>query len=44
MWALIEQLRQLSFAQSMFGNPEPLALIPKHALRLCEYLSYPGVG
>jgi hypothetical protein len=39
--APIERMRWLSFAQSLFGNPAPLAQIPKQALRLgkCLFLS-----
>jgi hypothetical protein len=44
MWALIEQIRQLLFDQSVLGNPTPPALIPKHALRLCQRLFYPSVS
>jgi hypothetical protein len=41
MWALIEQIRQLSFAQSAFGNPAPLAPTSKHTLRLFNVFFIP---
>jgi hypothetical protein len=44
IWALIERIRQLLFARSLLGNPAPPALIPKHALRLCQRLFYPSVS
>ncbi len=44
MWALIEQIRQLLFDQSVLGNPAPPAPIPTHALRLCQRLFYPSVS
>jgi hypothetical protein len=44
MWALIEQIRQLLFDQSVLGNPAPPPLISKHALRLCQRLFYPSVS
>jgi len=44
MWALIEQIRQLLFDQSVLGNPAPPALIPKITLRHCQRFFYPSVS